>query len=188
MRRYPPSTTYRCVDLPSTQIIQTHNPHRHNTDIPFQTLPQAPLPTYTTATQTQTHIYTGDLPPPRSPFQIMSYTDDITITPTHTSTSAAKIYIQPYLHIFARTKHSNLTLNPDKTTCTLFTPDPAEYKNNLDLKINHTLLSMAVHPKVLRLTLDPKLTYSTHIHNISVHAHKPLQIIKSLTATAWGKL
>ena len=28
------------------------------------------------------------------------------------------------------------------------------------------------------LALDPKLTYSTHIHNISVQAHKPLQLIK----------
>ena len=40
---------------------------------------------------------------------------------------------------------------------------------------------------VLGLTLDPKLTYSAHIHNISVQAHKPLQIIKALTATGWGK-
>ena len=39
----------------------------------------------------------------------------------------------------------------------------------------------------MHLTLDPKLTYSTHIHNISVHAHKHLQIIKALTATGWGK-
>ena len=55
---------------------------------------------------------------------------------THTSTSAAKKYIQPYLHKdFVWTKQNNHTLNPDKTTCTLFTPDPAEYKSNLDLKI-----------------------------------------------------
>ena len=46
---------------------------------------------------------------------------------------------------------------------------------------------MATHPKVLGLTLDPNLTYSTHIHNISVHAQKPLQIIKALTATEWDK-
>ena len=45
---------------------------------------------------------------------------------------------------------------------------------------------MATHPKVLGLTLDPKLTYSTRIH-ISVQAHKPLQMIKALTATGWGK-
>ena len=112
---------------------------------------------------------------------------DITITSTHTSTSAAKKYIQPYLHkVFAWTKQNNLLLNPDKTTCTLFTPDSAEYTSNLDLTINNKALPMATHPKVLGLTLDPKLTYSTHIHNISVQAHKPLQIIKALTATGWG--
>ena len=54
------------------------------------------------------------------------------------------------------------------------------------LKIKHTSLPMKTHPKVLGLTLDPNLTYSTHIPNISVHIHKPLQIITVLTATAWG--
>ena len=72
-------------------------------------------------------------------------------------------------------KHNNLTLNPDKSTCTLFIPDPVEYKSHLELKINNTALPMATHTKVLCLTLDPKLTYSTHIHMNSVHAHKPLQ-------------
>ena len=89
----------------------------------------------------------------------------------HTSTSAVNKYIQPYLHkVFAWTKHNNLTLNPDKTTYTLFTPDSAEYYSNLDLKRNNTLLPMETHPKVLVPTLDQKLIYRTHIHNISVHA------------------
>ena len=110
----------------------------------------------------------------------MAYADDTTIKSTHTSTSAAKKYIQQYLQkVFARTKQNNHILNPDKTTCTLFTPDPAEYTSNLDLKIHNNTLHMAMHPNVLGLTLDPKLTYNTHIHNISVHAHKPLQIIKA---------
>ena len=47
-------------------------------------------------------IYTADIPPPRAPVQVMSYADDITITSTYTNTSAAKKYIQPYLHtVFA---------------------------------------------------------------------------------------
>ena len=86
------------------------------------------------------NIYTTDLPPPSAPVQVMAYADDI--TSTHTSTSAAKKYIQPYLHkVFVWTKQNNLLLNPDKTTCTLFTPDPAEYTSNLDLTINNK-----VHP------------------------------------------
>ena len=67
------------------------------------------------------NIYTSDLPPPSAPVQVMDY--------------AAQKYIQPYLHkVFAWTKQNNFILNPDKTTCTLFTPDPAEYTSNLDLK------------------------------------------------------
>ena len=129
------------------------------------------------------NIYTADLPPPRAPVQVMVYAYDITIPSKHTRPRAAKTYIHPYL---LKVQHNNLTINPDKRTCTLFTPDPAEYKSNLDLQINNPALHMATHAKVLGLILDSKLTYSTHIHNISVHAHKPQQIIKALTATGWG--
>ena len=43
------------------------------------------------------NIYTSDLPPPSAPDKVMAYADD-TITSTHTNTSAANKYIQPYLH------------------------------------------------------------------------------------------
>ena len=63
MHRYPLSTICRYLDLPITQIIQTHNTHRHNNNPPSQTLTLADHPlspntthTHTTATETQTHI------------------------------------------------------------------------------------------------------------------------------------
>ena len=133
------------------------------------------------------NIHTADIPTPTAPVQVM-YADDITITSRHTSMSAARKYIQPYLHkVYDWTQHNNLIINPDKTTCTLFTPDPAEYNSNLGLNINNKALPMALHPKVLDLTLDPKLTYNAHIQNIATHAQKPLQVIKALTGTTWGK-
>ena len=46
---------------------------------------------------------------------------------------------------------------------------------------------MALHPKVLGLTLDPKLIYNAHIQNITTHAQKLLQVIKALTGTTWSK-
>ena len=46
---------------------------------------------------------------------------------------------------------------------------------------------MALHPKVLGLTLDSKLTYNAHIQNIATHSQKPLQVIKAFTGTTWGK-
>ena len=133
------------------------------------------------------NIYTADIPPPRAPVQVMAYTDDITITSTHTQARVKSRNTYNHTYIKFLSGKNKITLNPNKTTCTLFTPDPAEYKSNLDLQINNTSLRMATHPKVLGLTLDPKLTYSTHIHNISVQAHNPLQMIKALTATGWGK-
>ena len=44
------------------------------------------------------NIYTADIPPPRALVQVMAYTDDMTITSTHTSMGTAKKYIQPYIH------------------------------------------------------------------------------------------
>ena len=117
------------------------------------------------------NTYTADILTPTAPVEVMLYADDITITSTHTSMSADRKYIQPYLHkIYDWTQHNNLIMNPDKTTCTLFTPEPADYKINLGLNINNKALPMALHPKVLGLTLDPKLTYNAHIQNIATHA------------------
>ena len=85
------------------------------------------VPQYGVLSLTLFNIYTADIPPPKAPVQVMAYADDITITSTLTNTSAAKKYIQPYLHkVFACIKQNNLTLNPDKTTYTRFTPDPAK--------------------------------------------------------------
>ena len=85
------------------------------------------------------NIYTSDLPPLSAPVQVMAYADDITITSTHTSTSAVKnIYNHTYRKFLPA--QNNLILNPDKTTCTIFTPDPAEYASNLYLKIHNNAL------------------------------------------------
>ena len=128
------------------------------------------------------NTYTADIPTTTAPVQVMLYADDITITSTHTSMSAARKYIQPYLHkVYDWTQHNNLIINADKTTCTLFTSDPAEYNSNLGL--NNKALPMALHLKVLGLTLDPKLTYKAHIQNIATQAQKLLQDIKALIGT-----
>ena len=111
----------------------------------------------------------------------MACADDITITSTHNHECSQEIYTTIPTSSFCQDKTKQTHTKSRLTTCTLFTPDPAENKNNLDLQINNT----TPHLKVLGLTLDPKLTYSTHIHTISAQAHKPLQLIKALTG--WGK-
>ena len=64
---------------------------------------------------------------------------------------------------FAWKKQNNLLLNPDKTTCTLFTPDPAEYTSKLDLTINNKALPHGNAPKCSGSYLRPK-TPIQHTH------------------------
>ena len=119
----------------------------------------------------------------------MAYTDDIVITSTHTSTSAAKKYIQPYLHkLFAWTKQNNLTLNPDKTTCSLFTPDPAEYKRNMDLKKQKHCTAHGNETKGSGPYLRPKTHIQhTHSQHLSTSTQDTTNDKKTLIATGWGK-
>jgi hypothetical protein len=82
---------------------------------------------------------------------------------------------------------NDLLLNPTKSSCTLFTPDPAEYSNVLNLTINNQLIPTTKHPKILGVTFDPKLTFNEHIKNVKTAENKSINIIKSLTGTSWGK-
>ena len=84
-------------------------------------------------------------------------------------------------------RKNNLILNPDKTTCTLFTRDPAEYSTQLELQIYNITLPMNINPKILGLTLNPKLTYNKHIEITITKACKTIQILKALTSLTWGK-
>ena len=84
----------------------------------------------------------------------------------------------------AWTPTNNLTLNP---TYTLFTPDPAEYSTQLELQIDNITLPMNINPKILGLTLDPKLTYNKHIKITATKARKTIHILKALTSSTWGK-
>ena len=83
------------------------------------------------------------------------------------------------------TKDNDLLLNTDKMTCTLLTPDPAEYNTQLGLQIDNTTLPMTTHPKIRGITLDPKLTYNRHIDLTATEARKTINILKVLTK--WGK-
>ena len=51
------------------------------------------------------------------------------------------------------------------------TSDILKHKQNLEGTLRCTLGSQTQH---------------THFHNISIQAHKPLQMIKALTTTGWG--
>ena len=132
------------------------------------------------------NIYTSDIPSP--PPNITVYADDITMTSTDTNKQIAQAKLQPYLQEIASwTQQNQLHLNPDKTTSTLFTPNPAEYSTQITLNIDNVVIPTVKNPKILGLTFDPKLTYNAHIRKASDKARNTLKLLKALTSTKWGK-
>ena len=91
-------------------------------------------------------------------------------SPSHTHAEVKQINISIHTYRKFLSGQNKLILNLDKTTCTMFMPDPAEYTSNLDLKIQNNALPMATHPKVLGLTLDP-YSHTAHTSTTSQYMH-----------------
>src|SRR6476469_8349150 len=108
---------------------------------------------------------------------------------SHHNYPKAQETLRPYLEeIYSWTKENDLILNPDKFTTILFTPDPAEFNKTLNLRINNTLIPTVKNPKILGITLDPKLNFVEHTRIIKEKADKSLNVVKALTSsTTWGK-
>ena len=77
------------------------------------------------------NIYMSDLPTPPRDIHVTTYADDITIYSSDKNYTIAQQRLQPYLEeVQTWTKANDLKLNASKTMTTLFTPDPAEYRDD----------------------------------------------------------
>ena len=76
-------------------VITKHNKCKNHKSIQRQV--KTGVPQGGVQSPTLFNIHTTDIPTPTASVQVMLYADDITITSTHTSMSAARKYIQPYL-------------------------------------------------------------------------------------------
>ena len=85
------------------------------------------------------------------------------MTASHTKHRKAQQLIQQYLHqIREWAITNNVDINTEKTTTTLFTPDPAAYSTTLSLKLNNLTLQQQNTPKFLELLL----TQNYHFYDI----------------------
>ena len=133
------------------------------------------------------NIYTPDLPPPSAPIQSMTYADEITITSTHTSPSAANKHIQPYLHtVFAWTKLNNLSKSRQNNLHSVHAIPCRIYELSGPQHIQHCT-THGNSPKGSGSYLRPK-THIQHTHpqHLSTRTQTS-KIIKALTATGRGK-
>ena len=125
---------------------------------------------------------------PHTNQKLVTYADDIQTATTHKKVDIAKRQAEDYLvQISQWTQENNLKLNEGKTQTTLFTPDPAEYNMEFGISINNTILKTEKFPKILGVTLGPKLTYTKHINATIKKARPTINILKALAGTDWGK-
>ena len=134
------------------------------------------------------NLYVSDIPQPPPNVQLESYADDLNPLTSHTKIHKAESTLQPYLNkIFNWTVENDLQLNPTKSSCTLFTPDPKEQETQIQLTINNQTIPTIKHPKILGVTYDPKLTFNEHAKITRTTASKTINILKALTSVTWGK-
>src|SRR6476469_4088170 len=130
------------------------------------------------------NIYTSDIPKPLNNTTLTTYADDMNPAASHHNYLKTQEILQPYLYeIYSWTKENDPILNLDKSTNTLFTTDPAEYNKTLNLRINNTLIPTVKIPKILGVTLDPKLNFAEHTRITKEKADKSFNVVKALTST-----
>ena len=79
-----------------------------------------------------------------------------------------------------------LKINCGKTVYTLFTLSNVLSKTELSLKIQDVCIKKEENPCYLGIRLDPKLTFKTHILDVSAKVTKRLNLLKRLASTNWG--
>ena len=135
------------------------------------------------------NLYMADMPEPdkEKGQGLVVYADDVNMTSTHEKVKIAERNAQIYLNKIVDWIKENKLLLADKTQVTLFTPDPAEYNKNLNIKLEGQRIKTTKNPKILGLTFDPKLTFSEHIKNVENASKGNLRLIKALSGTTWGQ-
>ena len=113
-----------------------------------------------------------------------------TITVAHDMSKVSDtINIHKLIKKLLHTNFSDKIIRLSQTTAR--DANPTQHRNHTSSQRQFTISvpqGGAISPTLFNIyTADPKLTYSTHIHNISVQAHNTLQMIKVLTATGLGK-
>jgi len=89
------------------------------------------------------NLYVSDIPQPPRNVQLETYADDLSPLTSHENVHQAESTLQPYLdEIFNWTVTNDLQLNPTKSSCTLFSPDPAEQELQLQLTITINLFQI----------------------------------------------
>ena len=134
------------------------------------------------------NYYLTKLPTPPEGIQVVQYADDISIyisgTEIDKMTDSINLYIDKVLDFL---EERELQVSPEKSTVTLFTPDPAQARLEPKVKMRNKQVKLDKSPKLLGVHFDTMHSFSKHIDYTVDKAKKKLNILKCLAGTDWGQ-
>lgn len=118
-------------------------------------------------------------------FEVVCYADDLVIMVRGKHDKTVADRLQTALNYVLRwCKSENLSVNPSKTIIVPFT---RRLKFNIqDFNLNGSNISLSTEVKYLGVTLDSKLLWSRHIHNIQEKAINIFMACRSMFGKKWG--
>ena len=102
----------------------------------------------------------------------------------HPLSDKINTYMETVYHFLTERQ---LLISPEKSTTTLFSPDPAETHHQPAIKINNKIIRLDRNPKFLGITFATKHNFSQHTKNMISKCKNKLNILKALAGSSWGQ-
>ena len=116
-----------------------------------------------------------------------SYADDFnTFHSSSKIRTSTKILNEHIARILPWCEENGMSLAPDKSSVTLYTPDFHQSSFHPKVKASSSIIPLEKSPKILGVTLDTHHTFKPHILNTSSKASSRLKILKAVAGSSWG--
>ena len=133
-------------------------------------------------------FYIADMPRPTEPVKRVCYADDLTVWATGVKIPDLAYSINSYLEeITAYLKDNSLLISAQKSSVTLFSPDPHQAKTHPKIFIEDSRLPLVLCPNILGVYLDTPLLFNKHSGYVAERVSCRNNIFKALTGTSWGQ-
>ena len=131
-------------------------------------------------------IFINDLPDCLN-VQNAMFADDLVMWTTGTDTNKMQNRLNQSLsNLSTYCEFWKLKINCRKTVYTVFTLSTITAHTALYLKVQDQNIEKDENPCYLGIRLDPRLTFKTHIEDVSAKVTKRLNLLKRLGSTNWG--
>ena len=128
------------------------------------------------------------MPVPDHPTRLKTYADDIIVYITSNNINLASEKITSYLSRLNNFLENNgLIVSLEKTTVTLFTPDPRQARTHPPVAMFNSQLKLEKTQKLLGVTYDTMLTFGQHTANVCKKVARRNNALRALSGLDWGQ-